>query len=154
VTEVSPGATILRPEEALKKPASIGRPLTLTDVRILDRKGVEAPPGEICGIAIRGIFFNRYDRMPVETEEAVRNGFFRTGDTGRRDGEGFLYLVDRKADVIRKGGEELAEEELIAWCQRNLTDYKYPGRIHFVKEIPKTPAGKIVKAELHWRYAS
>ncbi|MCX5818475.1 MAG: hypothetical protein NT047_00955 [Deltaproteobacteria bacterium] len=50
--------------------------------------------------------------------------------------------------------EELAEEELIAWCRLNLTDYKCPGRIHFVKEIPKTPAGKIVKAELRRRYAS
>jgi acyl-coenzyme A synthetase/AMP-(fatty) acid ligase len=50
--------------------------------------------------------------------------------------------------------EELAEEELIAWCRRNLTDYRCPGQIHFVKEIPKTPAGKIVKAELRRRYAS
>jgi len=196
VTEASPGAAILRPEEVLEKPASIGRPLTLADVRILDRKGAEAPPGEIGEIAIRGNLFDRYDRMPGETEEALRDGFFRTGDMGRRDTEGFLYLVDRKADVIRTGGEEvysreveeviqanpkvletavigvpdevrgerieavvacrveIAEEELIAWCRQNLADYKCPGRIHFVKEIPKTPAGKIVKAELRRRYAS
>jgi len=50
--------------------------------------------------------------------------------------------------------EELAEEELIAWCRRNLADYKCPGRIHFVNEIPKTPARKIVNAELRKRYAS
>jgi len=49
---------------------------------------------------------------------------------------------------------ELAEEDLIAWCRRNLAIYKCPGRIHYVREIPKTPAGKIVKAELRRRYAS
>lgn len=196
VTEASPGATILRPAEALEKPGSIGRPLTLTDVRILDRRGREAAPEEIGEIAIRGNLFDRYDRMSGETEEALRDGFFRTGDVGRRDADGFLYLVDRKADVIRTGGEEVysreveeviqanpkvletavigipdeirgerveavvsrreefAEEELIAWCRQNLAEYKCPGRIHFVREIPKTPAGKIVKAELRRRYAS
>ncbi|MCE5264747.1 MAG: AMP-binding protein [Deltaproteobacteria bacterium] len=196
VTESSPGATILRPAEALERPASIGRPLTLTDVRIIDRKGAEAPPGVIGEIAIRGNLFERYDRMPGETDEAVRDGFFRTGDMGRRDADGFLYLVDRKADVIRTDGEEVysreveevlqanpkvlesavigvpdemhgerveavvacrqesGEEELIAWCRQNLAAYKCPGRVHFVKEIPKTPAGKIVKAVLRRRYSS
>jgi long-chain acyl-CoA synthetase len=49
--------------------------------------------------------------------------------------------------------EELAWEELIAWCWWNLTGYGCPGRIHFVKKIPKTPAGKIVEAKLRKRYA-
>jgi long-chain acyl-CoA synthetase len=48
---------------------------------------------------------------------------------------------------------EISEEELIAWCRQHLADYKCPGRVHFVREIPKTPAGKIVKAELRRRYA-
>lgn len=195
VTEASPGATILRPEEALEKPASIGRPLTLTDVRIIDRRGAEAPDGVVGEIAVRGNLFDGYDRMPAETDAALTDGFFRTGDMGRRDDEGFFYLVDRKADVILADGREIysreveevlqahpqvlenaviglpdqergerveavvsprsevAEEELIAWCRQHLADYKCPGRIHFVREIPKTPAGKIVKAELRRRYA-
>jgi fatty-acyl-CoA synthase len=195
VTEASPGATILRPGEALARPASIGRPLTLTDVRILDRKGAEVPPGVIGEIAVRGNLFARYDRLPAETQEALRDGLFRTGDMGRCDAEGFIYLVDRKADVIRTAGEEvysreveeviqahpkvlecaviglpdgvqgerveavvalreeISGDDLMAWCRQNLAPYKCPGRIHFVREIPRTPAGKIVKAELRRRYA-
>jgi acyl-CoA synthetase (AMP-forming)/AMP-acid ligase II len=146
-------------------------------------------------IAVRGNLFARYDRLPAETQEALRDGLFRTGDMGRCDAEGFIYLVDRKADVIRTAGEEvysreveeviqahpkvlecaviglpdgvqgerveavvalreeISGDDLMAWCRQNLAPYKCPGRIHFVREIPRTPAGKIVKAELRRRYA-
>lgn len=196
MTEASPGATMLAPKDALRKASSVGKPLTLTDVRMFDDKGQEVPTGEVGEIVVRGNFLQGYYKMPEATEEAIRGRFFYTGDMGKKDDEGFIYLVDRKKDMIVSGGEnvyskeveeilqanpkvieaavigvphekwgemvvaivstrqESSEEEIVDWCKKNLASYKCPKKVHFVKEIPKNPAGKIVKGSLREMFAS
>jgi fatty-acyl-CoA synthase len=119
MTELSPAATLLRPEAALEKPLSVGTPMTLTDVRILDWRGREAAVGEVGEIAVRGNALDGYYKMPEETGQAVKGGFFRTGDLGKRDEEGFITLVDRKRDVITTGGEQVYSREVEEVLQAN-----------------------------------
>ena len=119
MTELSPAATLLRPEAALAKPLSVGTPMTLTDVRIFDWRGREAAVGEVGEIAVRGNALDGYYKMPEETGQAVKGGFFRTGDLGKRDEDGFITLVDRKRDVITTGGEQVYSREVEEVLQAN-----------------------------------
>jgi len=112
MTEASPCTTILRPEDVLRKPASVGVPLTICDVKIFDDEGRELPPGQVGEIVNRGNFMMGYDKNPQATAEAVRNGWYHTGDLGKKDEEGFIYLVDRKKDMIVTGGENVYSREV------------------------------------------
>ena len=112
MTEASPCTTILRPKDAMRKPASVGVPLIHCDVKIFNEKGEEMPVGEIGEIVNRGNFMKGYYKMPKETEEAIKGGWFYTGDLGRKDEEGFIYLVDRKKDMIVSGGENVYSKEV------------------------------------------
>ncbi len=112
MTEASPCTTILRPEDVLRKPASVGVPLTICDVKIFDDNGHELPPGQVGEIVNRGNFMMGYDKNPQATSEAIRNGWYYTGDLGMKDEEGFIYLVDRKKDMIVTGGENVYSREV------------------------------------------
>ncbi len=112
MTEASPCTTILRPEDVLRKPASVGVPLTICDVKIFDDEGREVPPGTVGEIVNRGNFMMGYDKNPEATAQAIRNGWYYTGDLGRKDEEGFIYLVDRKKDMIVTGGENVYSREV------------------------------------------
>lgn len=112
MTEASPCTTILRPEDVLRKPASVGVPLTICDVKIFDDAGREVPPGVVGEIVNRGNVMMGYDKNPQATAEAVRNGWYHTGDLGKKDEEGFIYLVDRKKDMIVSGGENVYSREV------------------------------------------
>jgi long-chain acyl-CoA synthetase len=133
-----------------------------------------------------------YFNQPEETAHALRGGWFHSGDVGRFDEEGYLYIVDRIKDVIISGGENVFpreveevlyshdavnecavvgwphpefgeavtafvtlkegkvpdEEEMIRFCKERLARYKVPKKIHFLKELPKSPQGKILRKEL------
>jgi long-chain acyl-CoA synthetase len=102
--------TTLNPEEILTKTGSVGTPIAGTDMRIIDDNGKELPQGEIGEIVGYGAgMMKGYHNRPEATAETIwrdEHGrtFLRTGDVGRFDEDGFLYILDRKKDMIVSGG--------------------------------------------------
>jgi len=110
--------TILKPEDVVRKTGSVGPPLAGTDIRIIDDEGKELPwgePGEIVGLSTG--MMKGYLNRPEATEEASwfnEHGevYIRTGDIGRFDDEGFLYILDRKKDMIVTGGANVFASDI------------------------------------------
>lgn len=112
-TENSPAATSLLDDAALRKIGSVGKPLSRTEVKLVDAEGEEVPVGEVGEICVRGPqVMKGYLRNPEETLLAVRDGWLYSGDLGRFDEEGYLYIVDRKKDMIIRGGENIYPIEI------------------------------------------
>ncbi|MFD4878796.1 long-chain fatty acid--CoA ligase [Streptomyces sp. NPDC058420] len=113
LTETVSGDTFLDREHALSKLGSVGRPVPHTRVRIVDDTGAEVPAGELGEITLRGPkVFAGYWRDEKATAAAVRDGWFHTGDIGHVDEDGFLFIDDRKKDMIVSGGENIATPEV------------------------------------------
>lgn len=88
-----------------QRPGSVGKPLPSIEVRIVDANDNPLPQGEIGEIVARGPnVMKGYYNMPEETEAALKNGWLHTGDMGRFDEDGYLYIVERKKDLIIRGG--------------------------------------------------
>jgi acyl-CoA synthetase (AMP-forming)/AMP-acid ligase II len=179
--------TLLAPEDH-DRVGSAGRPYTFVDVRICDDDDREVPVGESGEVLARGdILMSGYWNRPAETAKTLRGGWLHTGDIGRVDADGFLYLLDRKNDVIISGGfnvyprevedvllahpavreaavvgvpderwgevvqavvatrEPVDEEALRAHVEGRLAGYKKPRRIESWPDLPKSPAGKILR---------
>ena len=97
--------TILDKEDYAAKPDSVGIPPPFFEMRILDESGKDLPSGEVGEICGRGpILMPSYYKRPDLTAEAIKNGWLHSGDMGYVDDDGFLYLVDRKKDMIISGG--------------------------------------------------
>lgn len=95
------------------KPGSIGRPLSVNDCKILNGALRAAPTGRVGEIAIKGPnVFVGYHKNEAAYRKAVRKGFFLTGDLGFRDRKGLFYYVDRKKDLIIKGGSNIFPGEV------------------------------------------
>jgi long-chain acyl-CoA synthetase len=111
MTEASPLLTGLRHEERLldvDRGRSCGQPLIGVQVRIVDAGGRDVPPGEVgelmaCGPNIMQGYWNK----PEQTAEVLQDGWYRSGDMGYMDEEGFVFLVDRARDMIITGGENV-----------------------------------------------
>jgi long-chain acyl-CoA synthetase len=87
------------------RPGSVGLPAPGVQLRIERQDGSEASPGEDGEICIRGsVLMSGYWNAPEETAKALRGGYFHTGDVGRLDADGYLYIVDRIKDLIIRGG--------------------------------------------------
>lgn len=113
LTETVSGDTFLDREHALSKLGSVGRPVPHTRVRIVDDTGKEAPAGELGEITLRGPkVFAGYWRDEKATAAALKDGWFHTGDIGHLDEDGFLFIDDRKKDMIVSGGENIATPEV------------------------------------------
>jgi long-chain acyl-CoA synthetase len=96
-----------------RRPGSIGWPVRGIEMRVVDEDGHEVPCGEVGEIVIRGPnVMKGYWNNPAATEEAIRGGWFYTGDLGRVDGDGFFFLVDRRRDVIIRGGYTVYPREV------------------------------------------
>ena len=107
-TEMSPVTCALSGEDALRKIGSVGKPVSIVAARIVDHDMKDVPPGEVGEIVYRGpSVMSGYWRNPSATAEAFRGGWFHSGDLVRADEEGFLYVVDRKKDMIITGGENV-----------------------------------------------
>ena len=88
-----------------EKPGSVGLPVPETEVRIIDEEGRELPTGKVGAICCRSPGVMRgYWHSPEATDEALRDGWLHTGDLGYLDEEGYLFIVDRKKDLIIRGG--------------------------------------------------
>ncbi len=105
--------TVLDRDDALRKAGSVGVPPPFYEMRIVDEAGRELPAGETGEIAGRGpITMPGYFNRPDETARALADGWLRTGDLGYVDDDGFLYLVDRKKDMIDSGGVKVYPKDV------------------------------------------
>lgn len=114
LTETSDGTTTMRPWNVSGKPANcIGKPLTMTDLKIIDAEGREADAGVEGEILHRGpSVVDAYWKRPEETVKAFREGWLHTGDLAVKDKEGFVYFLGRKDDMIITGGENVYPAEV------------------------------------------
>lgn len=112
-TEMSPLATILGPDEQLSQAGSAGRPALNVETRIVGDDDQPLPPGEVGEIVHRSPHATLgYHRDEDKTAEAFRGGWFHSGDLGYLDDGGRLWVVDRKKDMIKTGGENVASREV------------------------------------------
>ena len=137
-------------ENYLAKPTSTGAATKpLVDLAILDDDGNTIPQGERGEVCIRSIAnFNGYWENEAATAEAfTRNGYFRTGDIGYLDEDGYLFIVDRKKDIIIRGGENIScpeveaavyeHDDIVELSVFGIADDKYgevPGIVYFAKD--------------------
>ncbi|MGB3440407.1 MAG: long-chain-fatty-acid--CoA ligase [Actinophytocola sp.] len=112
-TETSPITCVLSGEDSLRKLGSVGRPIPTIQYRIVDDAMNDVATGEVGEIVYRGPTVTKgYWRKPQETAEAFAGGWFHSGDLVKRDEEGFVWVVDRKKDMIISGGENIYCAEL------------------------------------------
>ena len=112
LSETSPVASFNHPDK-VRKPGSIGTPVVGVEMRLVGNDGADVPVGEVGEIAIRGHNVMRgYWGRPEATAEAIPDGWFRTGDLARIDEDGYFYIVDRKKDMIIRGGYNVYPREI------------------------------------------
>jgi long-chain acyl-CoA synthetase len=193
-------AVVANPVRGVKKTGSVGMPLPDVEVRILDADDGVTPmtAGSVGEIVIKAPqLMLGYWQKPEETREMIRENeagerLLYTGDLGYLDDDGYLFIVDRKKDMIKTSGYQVwpreieeviaahpsvhevgvaglpdkmrgekakawivlnagavtTEAEIKAWCRDRLAPYKVPAKIEFVKELPKSQVGKVLRREL------
>jgi len=100
------------PPDERRRPGSCGLPIG-NEMKVVDDDDQPVPDGELGEIVLRGPnILKAYYKNPDATATAFRNGWFHTGDIGYRDSEGFYYIVDRKSDMIIRGGENIYPREI------------------------------------------
>jgi long-chain acyl-CoA synthetase len=172
---------------------SVGRAIEGFELKIFDESDREVPFGEQGEIVIRGDgVMQGYWMRPDESKTSLRGGWLHTGDVGRMDKDGYVYITDRVKDminvsgfkvwpaeveqylyklpgiqeaavygipagaqgekvvvaVVMKAGATLTAEEVIAYCREHIAAYKVPAQVDIVKELPKSPSGKLLKRVL------
>jgi long-chain acyl-CoA synthetase len=111
-SETSPVASFYHPDRD-RKPGSIGTPIEGVEMRLVDNDRNEVPVGDVGEIEIRGHnVMKGYWRNPEATAAAIRDGWFSTGDMARVDEDGYFYIVDRKKDLIIRGGYNVYPREV------------------------------------------
>jgi long-chain acyl-CoA synthetase len=193
----SGGVTQLLPKDQYRKVRSCGQAGAFTRVKILRPDGSECEVGEVGELfAVSPGMFEGYYKQPEADDRAFRGEYLSVGDMATVDEEGYYYIVDRKADMIISGGEniypteiddllskhpkvllaavigipdekwgeavkavivpqpgqEVTEEEIIAYCKENLAGYKCPKSVDVVETLPTTATGKILKREIRTKY--
>ncbi|MGY1633755.1 long-chain-fatty-acid--CoA ligase [Geodermatophilus sp. SYSU D01186] len=157
-TECSPVTCFLRGEDSVRKIGSIGTPMLNVEVRIVDEAMHDVPRGEVGEIVYRSpMVMKEYWRKREQTAEAFAGGWFHSGDLVREDEEGYLYVVDRKKDMIITGGENVycAEvEDVLAAHPKvgevaliGVPDSRY-GEAPLAVVAPRDPADPPTPAEL------
>ena len=113
LSETSPVASFNMPDKPTK-PGTIGRAIPGCEMKLVDIDGKDTPPGEIGEIAIRGEnIMKGYWNRPEANEEAITEaGWFRTGDMAKVDEDGYFFIVDRKKDLIIRGGYNVYPREI------------------------------------------
>ncbi|MFQ6114532.1 MAG: long-chain fatty acid--CoA ligase [bacterium] len=192
LTEAGPLLAIERLDHP-RKPNSVGFPTYGVQVRIVDDTNNEVQFNEVGEIVVYGQnVMKGYLNRPESSKEVLKNGWLNTGDLGKFDENGYLYIVDRKKNLILKGGfnvypqevesilaahpkvkecavigvkdeiqgeevkalilpkpgETLTKEELMKYCRERLAMYKCPKYVEFVKALPRSSTGKILKREI------
>lgn len=186
-----------RPAEEQKVLSSCGQPSLSVHVRVVDENNNDIAPGAVGEIIAQSdSLMAGYWRRPAETDDVIRGGWLHTGDMGFYDEKGFIYIVDRKKDMIVSGGEnvysrevedvlymhpavaeaavigvpdpvwvervhalvvlnrgaEVTEQEMIDFCKKHIAHFKAPKGVEFLKALPKSAQGKILKKEIRQKY--
>jgi len=112
-TEIAPLATVLPPEDQVRKAGSAGRAVLNVETRIVDDEMVDVPVGQVGEIVHRSPqLLQGYFKDPERTASAFAGGWFHSGDLASIDAEGYITVVDRKKDMIKTGGENVASREV------------------------------------------
>jgi acyl-CoA synthetase (AMP-forming)/AMP-acid ligase II len=195
LTESCGSGTVLLGDDAERKVGSAGRPTMFAEVAVRGDDGVISQRGEGEVVIKSDFLLKEYWNRPDATRAAFDAGWFRTGDIGEIDDEGYLYIKDRMKDMIISGGEniypaeiesvvigipgisevavigvsdekwgeiacaivvadrgEVSEEQIVEFCGTRLARYKLPKKVIFAEEIPRNPAGKVLKQVLREKY--
>ncbi len=147
-TEMSPVTTLLPGADAIRKIGSVGKPIPTIAARIVDERMNDVAPGEVGEIVYRGpTLMAGYWNNPAATREAFAGGWFHSGDLVRADDEGFLYVVDRKKDMIISGGENIycAEVENVLSAHPAVADIAVIGARH--ERWGETPIAIVVPVD-------
>lgn len=113
MTEMSPSVTTLQPWNAFEKPDSVGQVYPTLETRVVNDNDEDVPPGVVGELIVRGpTMLQGYYKNAEATADALRNGWFHTGDLVKVDEEGFYSIVDRKKDLIISGGENVYPKEI------------------------------------------
>ena len=190
LTETSPAVCMLNSEYAILKPGSCGKEFFHVQVKMVDENGMELPQGQTGELIVKGPnVMLGYWKDPEATQKVLKDGWLHTGDLAKRDEDGFIYIVDRKKDLIISGGENVypaeieaillqhgdvadvavvgmpdeqwgevpvayvvlrpaAEERpeaLMDFCRSRIGKFKVPKQFRYLKELPRTAAGKLDK---------
>ena len=153
-TEIAPLATMLGPDDQLRKPGSCGRAVLNVETRVVDDQMQDVRVGEVGEIVHRSPHLMLgYFHDDERSRTAFSGDWFHSGDLGTIDAEGFISVVDRMKDMIKSGGEnDTSERDIIDWMRERLAHYKCPKSVEFVDEMPRNPSGKLLKRELRRSY--
>lgn len=134
--------SILKPYDIPKKAESVGKIYPLTKIKIIDEDGNECPPNKIGEIFVKSPFMMRgYYKDEEYTKQWVRDGFISAGDIGKIDEDGYLYITDRKKDMIISGGVNIYPAEIESAL------YEHPAvKLCAVVGVPDEKWGERVKA--------
>jgi long-chain acyl-CoA synthetase len=112
LSETSPVASFNHPDKE-RKPGSIGTPINGVEMKVVDEDDNDLPVGEVGEIVIRGHnVMKGYWNRPDATEEVMKGGWFHTGDMAKVDDDGYFFIVDRKKDMIIRGGYNVYPREI------------------------------------------
>ena len=185
---------ISNPYEGERRPGSIGFPLPGVDIRIVNESGKDCEDEDVGEIWIKGdnVFKGYWNRPSATKESFTPDGWFKSGDLGKRSSDGYYTIVGRSKDLIISSGfnvypreiEELIlkrgdvvecvvvgvpdavkgevikcyvvpqedaklnEEDITTYCREKLASFKVPRKVVFLKELPRTPTGKVTKHKL------
>jgi long-chain acyl-CoA synthetase len=107
------GGTLATPEDWLAKPGTVGKPWPISEIMVTDEDGAGCPPGVPGTVYLRSDLTDFvYKGDPAKTRAGRRNGFFTVGDIGYLDEDGYLFLCDRKSDMIISGGANIYPAEI------------------------------------------
>ena len=113
LSETHSPATMLLDEEFAAKPGSVGRPLPCMEAKVVDDSGCDVAAGEPGELLLRGsLVTSGYDGDDEATRAAISHGWFRTGDLARLDADGYVFILDRKKDMITRGGNKIFSVEV------------------------------------------
>lgn len=114
LTEAGPNGILLRPHEHLTKAGSIGKnPTASMELRVVRSDGTDTEPNEFGEVLLTGdSMMIEYDQNPEETAATVKDGWIYTGDIAYKDEDGYVYIIDRKKDVIISGGINIYPREI------------------------------------------
>lgn len=160
LTEAGPNNFFISPNDAIWKKGSVGKPMAFNQIKLIKIDGTEAGTDEVGEILIRGKHaFKEYWNNPIETAEAWKDGWLYSGDLGKKDRDGYYYIVGRKKDMIITGGENVYPLEIEHWlCEHpdvdeasvvGLSDEKWGERVTAFIVLKTDRIGKEEVLKIH-----